>query len=177
MAALGESGESSSSDTDDGDYTEISKQTSSLSLSFVPSLLDKIGDINCDLPSGSLSSPKGLSVDTILYNFQLDGFRWLHHAWTTERNMILCDSMGLGKTIQTIALMADLRESAKIPGPFLVVCPLGVSKQWCSEIKRFAPNLIPFHFVGLKKEREVLRKKIVSHIMAQVSLSPHVLSL
>ncbi len=36
-------------------------------------------------------------------------------------NGILADEMGLGKTIQTISLIAFLREKKKIKGPYMVL--------------------------------------------------------
>jgi ATP-dependent DNA helicase len=47
--------------------------------------------------------------------------------------------MGLGKTLQTIAFSAFLRE--RMVAPFLVVCPLSVLHNWGEEFKKFAPDV------------------------------------
>ena len=38
--------------------------------------------------------------------------------------------MGLGKTIQTIALISYLMETKKVAGPFMVIVPLAVLSNW-----------------------------------------------
>jgi SNF2 family DNA or RNA helicase len=47
--------------------------------------------------------------------------------------------MGLGKTLQTIALFCQLYESEWDAGPFLVIAPLSTIANWEREVKRFAP--------------------------------------
>ena len=46
---------------------------------------------------------------------------WLVSLYNNKLNGILADEMGLGKTIQTIALIAFLREKKKIKGPYMVI--------------------------------------------------------
>lgn len=48
--------------------------------------------------------------------------------------------MGLGKTIQCIALIAHLVEMGVL-GPYLVVAPLSTVPNWVSEFKRFTPEV------------------------------------
>lgn len=49
--------------------------------------------------------------------------------------------MGLGKTIQTITLLATLKHKFDVPGPHLIITPLAVLQNWANEITRFAPTL------------------------------------
>ena len=50
--------------------------------------------------------------------------------------------MGLGKTVQAIAMLVSERERpGRRSGPTLVVCPMSVAQQWAREIARFAPAL------------------------------------
>ena len=43
-------------------------------------------------------------------SYQLEGLEWLISLYENGLNGILADEMGLGKTIQTIAILAFLRE-------------------------------------------------------------------
>ena len=55
---------------------------------------------------------------------------------------ILADSMGLGKTIQLLGLMAHERESSDAPvGPTLLICPMSLVGNWEREAARFTPDL------------------------------------
>ena len=58
--------------------------------------------------------------------------------------------MGLGKTIQTIALLAHLLERG-VPGPFLVVAPLSTLSNWSHEFAKWCARGVLFIFdvVGL----------------------------
>ena len=49
--------------------------------------------------------------------------------------------IGLGKTLQTISLLAHIKEHEKVTGPSLVICPLSVLYSWCSELDKWAPDL------------------------------------
>ena len=58
-----------------------------------------------------------------LTGYQLDGLNWLISLYERGLNGILADEMGLGKTIQSIALMAYLKQFKKKNGFFLVIVP------------------------------------------------------
>ena len=49
--------------------------------------------------------------------------------------------MGLGKTIQTISLLAYLIEFKKNYGPFLIVVPLSTISNWMAEFDKWAPSI------------------------------------
>jgi DNA helicase INO80 len=65
---------------------------------------------------------------------------------------------GLGKTVQSISLMAWLAETHNIWGPFLVVAPASTLHNWQQEVTKFAPNLKTLPYWGNAKDRKVLRK-------------------
>lgn len=48
--------------------------------------------------------------------------------------------MGLGKTIQCIALFAHFYAKG-VSGPFLVIAPLSTLPNWLSEVRRFTPDV------------------------------------
>ena len=79
-----------------------------------------------------------------------------------------CPSLGwqgLGKTLQTIAVVAHMAHARKLAGAALVVCPLSVFSTWCAELKRWAPSL---HVVKLHSsdpaERERLRGRVLEEV-------------
>ena len=49
--------------------------------------------------------------------------------------------MGLGKTVQMLALLLAEREGGAEPAPTLLVCPMSVVGNWQREAERFAPSL------------------------------------
>ncbi len=83
--------------------------------------------------------PAGFEAD--LRPYQRDGFQWLAFLWQHRLGGILADDMGLGKTIQALAMVCHAQETARLPGPFLVVAPTSVVGNWAHEAGRFAPGL------------------------------------
>ena len=67
-----------------------------------------------------------------LFPHQVEGVAFL----LGRRRAILADDMGLGKTRQTIV---SLRHVAPA-GPYLVVCPASVKRNWAREIELVAPD-------------------------------------
>lgn len=61
--------------------------------------------------------------------------------------------MGLGKTFQSIALLAWLRESRGVKGPHMIVVPKSVVGNWCREFKKFCPVMKVVKMGGTKAER------------------------
>ena len=57
--------------------------------------------------------------------------------------------MGLGKTIQIIAL--HLAQAAQSKGPTLVVCPMSVVANWEKEFERFAPGVDVHRYQGTSR--------------------------
>ena len=71
-------------------------------------------------------------------------------------NPLLCDQMGLGKTVQVIAFFQHLFERVQA-GPFLVVCPNSLLGNWVSEIKRFSDTLRVWPYWGSVGQRKTIR--------------------
>ena len=67
---------------------------------------------------------------------------------------------GLGKTIQTIALLAYLQERKGVRGPHLIVCPKAVLPNWAAEFKAWAPDLDVILYDGRPDERGALRGRV-----------------
>jgi len=71
----------------------------------------------------------------LLKPHQINGLNWLINLYDNGINGILADEMGLGKTIQTIALVAFLREFKKINGPHLIIGPKSTLGNWFREFQ------------------------------------------
>ena len=59
--------------------------------------------------------------------------------------------MGLGKTLQVIAVLLKLKEDKKLKKQALVVCPTSLLGNWKKEIERFAPSLKASIYHGNRK--------------------------
>lgn len=62
--------------------------------------------------------------------------------------------MGLGKTVDIIALFAYLEEYHQNKGPHLVVCPKSVLNNWYNEFTKWYPSINVKVLLGTMKERE-----------------------
>ena len=72
--------------------------------------------------------------------------------------VLLGYEMGLGKTVQAIAVMVSLFNSGK--RHFLVVAPAGVLSNWCREIKKFCNiPVIKIHGSGKEKTLEQWKRR------------------
>ena len=71
--------------------------------------------------------------------------------------------MGLGKTIQTIALFCYIISVKKVTGPFLVVVPLGTLPNWVMEFEKWAPDIKKVIYQGDQTKRKALAFKMKTH--------------
>ena len=71
-------------------------------------------------------------------------------------NGILADDMGLGKTLETISLIAYLKEYRNISGPHIVIVPLSTSSNWINEFNKWCPSMNVFKFHGDQIQRQEL---------------------
>lgn len=76
---------------------------------------------------------------------QLQGYSWLLSSWRAGwPGVLLADDMGLGKTYQALAFLAWLRKNrqsaaagpALLKGPFLIVAPTALLRNWQVEARR-----------------------------------------
>jgi len=99
--------------------------------------------------------PEGLTLTML--PFQLEGLHWMRNQEKTVfGGGILADEMGMGKTIQTIALlMAEPRHK-----PNLVVAPTVALMQWRNEIEKHTANALSvtvFHGASRSGDTKVLK--------------------
>jgi SNF2 family DNA or RNA helicase len=81
-------------------------------------------------PDGAFRTAAGLAQG--LFPHQIEGVAFL----LGRRRAILADDMGLGKTRQTIVALRHVAPG----GPYLVVCPASVKRNWAREIGIAAPH-------------------------------------
>ena len=75
---------------------------------------------------------KALALADGLFPHQVEGVAFL----LGRRRAILADDMGLGKTRQAVVSLRHLAPA----GPYLVVCPASVKRNWAREIALVAPE-------------------------------------
>ena len=85
-------------------------------------------------------------LDGELYHHQKKGLSWLLSMENLNRGPrggFLCDEMGLGKSIQTIAvILGNVKRNT------LIIVPKSIVTQWKSEFNKFAPSLNVFIYDG-----------------------------
>ena len=90
-------------------------------------------------------------------DYQLEGLTWMYEICAQGMSGILADEMGLGKTIQTIALIALLREQENYLGPHLIVAPLSTLSNWIEEFEKWTPSVPALLYHGNQDKRKELR--------------------
>ena len=65
--------------------------------------------------------------------------------------------MGLGKTIQAIAFIAELLFTYKISRPFLITVPLSTINNWKREFELWLPEVSVILYQGKGKSRKIAR--------------------
>nr|XP_027205256.1 helicase swr1-like [Dermatophagoides pteronyssinus] len=78
--------------------------------------------------------------------------------------------MGLGKTVQSIALLTHLATWHGIWGPHLIVVPSSVLYNWHKELLKFAPSFRVVVYDGKRNEREKKRKGMFRKLAVNVVL-------
>mmetsp|Transcript_9298 Transcript_9298/g.18319 ORF Transcript_9298/g.18319 Transcript_9298/m.18319 type:complete len:702 (-) Transcript_9298:321-2426(-) len=104
---------------------------------------------------GERRQPKALTGGR-LRDYQVKGFKWMVGLYENGLHGILADEMGLGKTVQTISMIAHLREMGAY-GPYLIVVPLSTIHNWVNEFKRWTPKIPVLLYHGTKEERAEMR--------------------
>uniref|UniRef100_A0A7S2WPA6 Uncharacterized protein n=2 Tax=Rhizochromulina marina TaxID=1034831 RepID=A0A7S2WPA6_9STRA len=113
------------------------------------------------------SQPRNIKGGT-MRAYQLEGLNWMIKLNENGVNGILADEMGLGKTLQSISLLAFLKEVRGISGPHIVITPKSTVSNWMREIKKWCPELRPLKLLGSKE----VRKQVVQDFIAPVAGNP-----
>jgi superfamily II DNA or RNA helicase len=89
----------------------------------------------------------------ILRPYQVLGFNWLRTLRDLGVCGILADDMGLGKSLQVLAMVKSLKEENALKGPVLLIVPKTLLFNWQLEINKFAPDLQAYAFTGTARIR------------------------
>lgn len=117
------------------------------------------------LPPSPLPNPVEVALresGVVLRQYQVEGVAWLRFLQRVKLNGALCDSMGLGKTLQALIGLAVAHHDALGSGQdrevaSLIVCPSSVAGHWVSEIEKFFPCqsiFRPLYFAGSSSDRK-----------------------
>lgn len=98
------------------------------------------------------------SLKSVMRNYQKTGFRWLKSLSRYGFGGILADDMGLGKSLQMIALLKSEKESRAAQSgeakPSIIVCPTTLVLNWVNEFNKFAPDMRVLPVLGKLAERQ-----------------------
>ncbi|KAK1775957.1 SNF2 family N-terminal domain-containing protein, partial [Copromyces sp. CBS 386.78] len=104
-------------------------------------------------------------VGGTMRDYQLEGLTWMYEICVQGMSGILADEMGLGKTIQTISLIALLREQENYLGPHLIVAPLSTLSNWLDEFHRWVPSIPVIMYHGTPQQRQdIFKTNIMRHL-------------
>ena len=95
--------------------------------------IKEMKDLQPQLPS---------TLQAELRDYQQEGFDWLARLAHWGVGACLADQMGLGKTLQALALIL----THATQGATLIIAPTSVCLNWISEAQKFAPTLNPVQF-------------------------------
>ncbi|QBP42693.1 DEAD/DEAH box helicase [Paenisporosarcina antarctica] len=84
--------------------------------------------------------PVPSTLNATLYDYQIEGFRWIASLADSNSSGLLADDMGLGKTMQVITFLLHQQSLGKF-APTLIVLPIALIENWENEINKFAPSL------------------------------------
>ena len=72
--------------------------------------------------------------------------------------------MGLGKTIQVIALLLHEKSRSQSMAPHLLICPLSVLGNWHQELARFGPSIsVMIHHSASRLSAEDFKEKALTY--------------
>lgn len=105
------------------------------------SLVQSFQPTGFTLQTSSVQIPVPFLLKHPLRDYQHIGVDWLVRFYENQLNCILADQTGLGKTIQTIALLAHLAGEKGNWGPHLIIVPNNRILNWEIEFKKWCPAL------------------------------------
>ncbi len=133
-------------------------------------LADALNRLQTDgaLSEAGVAEPTGFVGE--LRPYQRRGVGWLAYLRRLGLGACLADDMGLGKSVQAIALLLHVRdeaavgEQAKLAKPALLICPTSVVTNWRREVERFAPGLRAMvHHGNARLDGDAFHEAVAEH--------------
>ena len=130
---------------------------------------DLIGNIYNRQISSDFKLPVNLKAN--LREYQQVGYEWLNNLDEYNLGGILADDLGLGKTVQVVAIVLNYVENTEKSErkPIMVVCPTSLSLNWQEEAKKFTPTLKTKVISGSFEDRLEIIKNIKKYDMVITS--------
>ena len=100
--------------------------------------------------------PLNNQLTNILRDYQKEGFSWLYNLAYYKAGGILADDMGLGKSLQIIALLSSFKTNL----PSLIVSPSSLTYNWYNEFNKWHQNANVVLITGNGMNREKLIRSI-----------------
>ena len=95
-------------------------------------------------------------LNATLRTYQIEGYYWLKILSKYNLGGILADDMGLGKSLEIIALL----KSDETNMPSLIICPKSLIFNWRSEFEKFDPQTNIIEIYGTQSDRKKIIDKI-----------------
>ncbi|WP_453995181.1 DEAD/DEAH box helicase [Bacillus nitroreducens] len=109
---------------------------------------------------GKLNITVPAYLDTILRDYQKQGYKWMKILAKYGFGGVLADDMGLGKTVQSIAyIVSELPNIRQSKQQVLIVCPSSLTYNWLHELLKFAPEVGAIVIDGDQADRKELQKE------------------
>ncbi|EPQ55573.1 hypothetical protein GLOTRDRAFT_121142, partial [Gloeophyllum trabeum ATCC 11539] len=151
-------------------FETLLPQSSNL-LDHIEQEMKESSDKGAYVPLHQLDEQPKLVTGGNLKDYQLQGLSFLVWMYRNGMNCILGDEMGLGKTLQTLSLLAYVKEnSVGTIDPHVIVCPLSVLSSWESyqaqsliyhkECARWVPSFKVLRFHGPQSERTRIKNAV-----------------
>lgn len=112
-----------------------------------------------ELQVSACEYPVPEAYQSILREYQVEGYQWLRLMEHYGFGGILADDMGLGKTLQMIVYF----ESMKNQGTHMVITPASLLLNWQDEIEKFSSALKVLCVYGQKNYRDELIQDILQY--------------
>lgn len=87
-----------------------------------------------------------------LRDYQVYGMRWLQSHYDAGMGCLLADSMGVGKTVQCLAMLANVYDASSGKLRALVVCPTSLIANWSNEIVKFTKHFHVLRWEGTNRK-------------------------
>ena len=94
-----------------------------------------------------------------MFQFQKEGVAF---GIAKHGRFLLGDEMGVGKTIQALAIASVFRND----WPLLIICPSSLRYNWQEEIHKWMPQIKPYDINMVSSSKHTIQNGALIHIMS-----------